>query len=209
MRAASPPCSRARGRRRPPRMPRRPAPENLLWRDDKIAAFDALEFDRKLREIDVISETAFLAMDLHAHGRADLEHGLLNRYLEAGGDYDGDRGAALLSRLPRARARQGCARSSALSRRRASTTRSATSLRRRAGRAQAGRCSSSLMACRAAAKPRDGRARGPLARHSRPLRPRAQTPARARGVCALGLGARHGPLSTAASRRTYAAARPR
>jgi aminoglycoside phosphotransferase family enzyme/predicted kinase len=63
--------------------------QNLLWRDGKIMAFDALEFDRKLRDIDVISETAFLAMDLHAHGRTDLAHELLNRYLEVGGDYDG------------------------------------------------------------------------------------------------------------------------
>ena len=45
--------------------------QNLLWRDGAIMAFDALEFDRKLRDIDVISEVAFLAMDLHAHERAD------------------------------------------------------------------------------------------------------------------------------------------
>jgi uncharacterized protein len=63
--------------------------QNLLWRDGKIMAFDALEFDRKLRDVDVISEAAFLAMDLHAHGRADLEHEVLNRYLEVGGDYGG------------------------------------------------------------------------------------------------------------------------
>jgi aminoglycoside phosphotransferase family enzyme/predicted kinase len=63
--------------------------QNLLWRDGKIVAFDALEFDRKLREIDVISELAFLAMDLRAHERADLAYELLNRYLEVGGDYGG------------------------------------------------------------------------------------------------------------------------
>ena len=48
--------------------------QNLVWRNDKIVAFDALEFDRKLRDIDVISEIAFLAMDLLAHGRADLAY---------------------------------------------------------------------------------------------------------------------------------------
>jgi len=63
--------------------------QNLLWRDGKIMAFDALEFDRKLRDIDVISETAFLAMDLRAHDRADLAYDFLNRYLEVSGDYAG------------------------------------------------------------------------------------------------------------------------
>jgi aminoglycoside phosphotransferase family enzyme/gluconate kinase len=63
--------------------------QNLLWRDGAIMAFDALEFDRKLRDIDVISETAFLAMDLRAHGRADLSYQFVNRYLEVSGDYDG------------------------------------------------------------------------------------------------------------------------
>ena len=63
--------------------------QNLLWRDGKIVAFDALEFDRKLRDIDVISEIAFLAMDLQAHDRADLAYELLNRYFEVGGDYGG------------------------------------------------------------------------------------------------------------------------
>ncbi len=63
--------------------------QNLLWRDGKIMAFDALEFDRKLRDIDVVSEVAFVAMDLRAHGRTDLAYELLNRYLEVGGDYEG------------------------------------------------------------------------------------------------------------------------
>jgi aminoglycoside phosphotransferase family enzyme/predicted kinase len=63
--------------------------QNLLWRDGKIVAFDALEFDRKLRDIDVVSEIAFLAMDLQAHDRVDLEYELLSRYLETGGDYGG------------------------------------------------------------------------------------------------------------------------
>ncbi len=63
--------------------------QNLLWRDGKILAFDALEFDRKLRDVDVVSETAFLAMDLRAHGRTDLAYELLNGYFEVGGDYEG------------------------------------------------------------------------------------------------------------------------
>jgi aminoglycoside phosphotransferase family enzyme/predicted kinase len=63
--------------------------QNLLWRDGRVMAFDALEFDRTLRDVDVVSEAAFLAMDLHAHGRVDLEYELLNRYFEVGGDYSG------------------------------------------------------------------------------------------------------------------------
>ncbi|HLF11293.1 MAG TPA: AAA family ATPase, partial [Gammaproteobacteria bacterium] len=63
--------------------------ENLLVLRGKILAFDALEFDPALREIDVISEASFLAMDLLAHGRPDLAYGFLTRYLETGGDYDG------------------------------------------------------------------------------------------------------------------------
>jgi len=60
-----------------------------LLTDGRVVAFDALEFDRKLREIDVASETSFLAMDLLAHERADLAYAFLTRYLEAGGDYAG------------------------------------------------------------------------------------------------------------------------
>jgi aminoglycoside phosphotransferase family enzyme/predicted kinase len=63
--------------------------ENLLVLDDRIVAFDALEFDPQLREIDVLSEAAFLAMDLGAHGREDLAYVFSSEYLEAGGDYDG------------------------------------------------------------------------------------------------------------------------
>jgi uncharacterized protein len=63
--------------------------ENLLMRDGEILAFDALEFDPRLREIDVMSEAGFLAMDLAAHGRTDLAYDFLTAYLEAGGDYDG------------------------------------------------------------------------------------------------------------------------
>jgi uncharacterized protein len=63
--------------------------QNLLWRDGAVMAFDALEFDRALRDVDMISEAAFLAMDLRAHGRADLAYEFLNRYLEITGDYGG------------------------------------------------------------------------------------------------------------------------
>ncbi len=63
--------------------------ENLLLLDGEIVAFDALEFDPKLREIDVASEAAFPVMDLLAHDRPGLGYTFLTAYLEAGGDYDG------------------------------------------------------------------------------------------------------------------------
>jgi predicted kinase len=53
--------------------------------------FDCIEFDPDLRWIDVISDIAFLVMDLASHGRADLAFALLSRYLEVTGDYDGVR----------------------------------------------------------------------------------------------------------------------
>jgi len=52
-------------------------------------AYDALEFDPALREIDVMSEVSFLAMDLIAHDRPDLAYDFMNRYLEISGDYAG------------------------------------------------------------------------------------------------------------------------
>jgi predicted kinase len=63
--------------------------ENLVVLDGKVTAFDALEFDPALRASDRMSETAFVTMDLLAHGRADIAYPFLTRYLEAGGDYDG------------------------------------------------------------------------------------------------------------------------
>ncbi|HSG65450.1 MAG TPA: AAA family ATPase [Gammaproteobacteria bacterium] len=63
--------------------------ENLAYWDDRIVAFDALEFDPALRWIDVIDEAAFVTMDLIAHGRRDLAFCFLNRYLEITGDYSG------------------------------------------------------------------------------------------------------------------------
>src|SRR5690606_40092177 len=63
--------------------------ENLVVLDGTVVAFDALEFDPALRATDRMSETAFVVMDLLAHGRADLAFPFLTRYLEAGGDYDG------------------------------------------------------------------------------------------------------------------------
>jgi aminoglycoside phosphotransferase family enzyme/gluconate kinase len=54
-----------------------------------LRIFDCIEFDPGLRWIDVLNEIAFLTMDLAERGRADYGHRLLNRYLEATGDYRG------------------------------------------------------------------------------------------------------------------------
>src|SRR6185369_9788254 len=51
--------------------------------------FDCVEFDPRLRWIDVMNDMAFLIMDLVSRQRADLAFLLLSRYLEITGDYEG------------------------------------------------------------------------------------------------------------------------
>ena len=63
--------------------------ENIVQWGDTLAAFDCIEFDPRLRWIDVMRDLAFLTMDLRARGRPDFAWRLLNAYLEATGDYDG------------------------------------------------------------------------------------------------------------------------
>lgn len=62
---------------------------NLVRLESGIAAFDCVEFSAELRTIDVMSDVAFLVMDLAARGRQDLGYAFLNRYLELTGDYAG------------------------------------------------------------------------------------------------------------------------
>jgi len=57
--------------------------------EPRIEVFDCLEFNPALRWIDVISEVAFLVMDLADRGRRDLGWRFLNGWLEATGDYAG------------------------------------------------------------------------------------------------------------------------
>lgn len=59
-----------------------------LWQD-KVIAFDCIEFDPALRWIDTLNEIAFLIMDLDAHAASGLGWYVLNRYLEQTGDYAG------------------------------------------------------------------------------------------------------------------------
>jgi len=62
---------------------------NLVRLSSGIVAFDCVEFSAALRNIDVISDVAFLAMDLVARARHDLAGVFVNRYLECTGDYSG------------------------------------------------------------------------------------------------------------------------
>jgi aminoglycoside phosphotransferase family enzyme/predicted kinase len=62
---------------------------NLAWIEGQAVAFDCIEFNPVLRWIDVISEVAFLVMDLQERDRPRLAQRFLNAYLEISGDYQG------------------------------------------------------------------------------------------------------------------------
>jgi aminoglycoside phosphotransferase family enzyme/predicted kinase len=62
---------------------------NVVRWNGLLTPFDGIEFDPALRYVDVVSDIAFLAMDLGARGRPDLRHALLNAWTEGLGDYAG------------------------------------------------------------------------------------------------------------------------
>lgn len=62
---------------------------NLVLLEDRVVAFDCIEFNDKLRWVDVMSDLAFPIMDLQFRQRPDLARRLLNHYLELTGDYAG------------------------------------------------------------------------------------------------------------------------
>ncbi|MCF6210380.1 MAG: AAA family ATPase [Gammaproteobacteria bacterium] len=62
---------------------------NIVLIDAQVTPFDGIEFNPDLRWIDIMSEMAFLLMDLQDHGRSDLSHRLLDAWLEISGDYGG------------------------------------------------------------------------------------------------------------------------
>jgi hypothetical protein len=62
---------------------------NLALLQEKIVAFDCIEFDAGLRWIDVIDDLAFLVMDLETNERLELSSVLLDAYLQSTGDYAG------------------------------------------------------------------------------------------------------------------------
>jgi aminoglycoside phosphotransferase family enzyme len=62
---------------------------NIVRLPEGIRAFDCIEFNQDLREIDVVADYAFLTMDLKFRRAAGLASIFLNRYLEITGDYSG------------------------------------------------------------------------------------------------------------------------
>ncbi len=62
---------------------------NMAFVDGDIAIFDGIEFNDYFRWIDVMSEIAFLVMDLDDRGAHAHARHVLNRYLERSGDYEG------------------------------------------------------------------------------------------------------------------------
>ncbi|OFW32977.1 MAG: hypothetical protein A3G76_10435 [Acidobacteria bacterium RIFCSPLOWO2_12_FULL_65_11] len=63
--------------------------DNITLLDGGVTLFDRLEFNPSMRWIDVMSDVAFLVMDLEYRQRADLAFRLLNGYLEKMADYSG------------------------------------------------------------------------------------------------------------------------
>jgi aminoglycoside phosphotransferase family enzyme/predicted kinase len=64
---------------------------NIVRWQGRLTPFDCLEFDPKLRWIDVMNDVAFLVMDFAALDRKDLAYAFLSRYVERTGDYEGVR----------------------------------------------------------------------------------------------------------------------
>ncbi len=62
---------------------------NIAWLDDAPLVFDCIEFSPSLRWIDVMSDIAFLVMDLQDRKQPALAQRFLNNYLQRTGDYPG------------------------------------------------------------------------------------------------------------------------
>ncbi len=61
---------------------------NIVRTEAGLEAFDCLEFNANLRQIDTCSDIAFLFMDLAVRGRTDLAYGFIDAYMDASGDYE-------------------------------------------------------------------------------------------------------------------------
>lgn len=60
---------------------------NIVWWQGKFIPFDGIEFNDRFRWIDVINDTAFLAMDLQALEQPQLAAIFISSYCERSGDY--------------------------------------------------------------------------------------------------------------------------
>ena len=63
--------------------------DNIAQIKGVVTLFDGIEFNERLHCIDVISDLAFISMDLIDHAATALAWRLINRYLEYSGDYKG------------------------------------------------------------------------------------------------------------------------
>ncbi len=60
---------------------------NIVRWNGRLVPFDCIEFDPRLRCLDVVSDVAFLVMDLQSRDRTDLAQAFLNAWLAATGDF--------------------------------------------------------------------------------------------------------------------------
>ena len=63
--------------------------DNIVVIDGRVTLFDCIEFSSLMRWGDVLSDAAFVVMDLHRRGQPNLANRFIDAYLEATGDYDG------------------------------------------------------------------------------------------------------------------------
>ena len=60
---------------------------NATLLDGRVTLFDCIEFNEPFRLIDIVADSAFLAMDLESRGLKSLARRFVNRWLELTGDY--------------------------------------------------------------------------------------------------------------------------
>jgi predicted kinase len=63
--------------------------DNIVLMDDRVLAFDCIEFNPDFRLIDIQCEIGFVVMDLDSRDLPDLANRVLNTWLEYTGDYAG------------------------------------------------------------------------------------------------------------------------
>jgi aminoglycoside phosphotransferase family enzyme/predicted kinase len=62
---------------------------NIARWNGHLTPFDCIDFDPRLRRIDIINDLAFLTMDLAVHDQPNLRHALLDAWCATTGDYLG------------------------------------------------------------------------------------------------------------------------
>jgi aminoglycoside phosphotransferase family enzyme/predicted kinase len=63
--------------------------EHIYYKDGTIIILDCIEFNKRFRYIDTISDIAFLLMDLDVQGNTADSNRLCAQYIQLSGDYDG------------------------------------------------------------------------------------------------------------------------